>query len=378
MSSRVLILGAGFGGLEVATRLSEAAEATVMLIDASESFYFGFTKLDVLLGRRTTEQVQLPYTGLAIPGVEFRQERITQIDPQQRRVVTEQGSYEADYLIVALGAEYDHAATPGFIEGGHEYYTLAGAERLRDALAAFTGGNIVISVLGEPYKCPPAPFEGAFLLEDFCVNRGIRDRVSITVTGYMAAPVPVDDRVSGPIHSHLTARGVEFVPKRTVCCLDTDTKVAKFAEGGGVPYDLFVGIPKHRVPAVVAESGLAPDGWVSVDKTNLATRFDGVYAIGDVAAAYTAKAGVFAERAAGVVAADIVARLRGTEPPPPYDGAGECFIEFGRGEVGKVNANFLSGPKPTGVLVGPSRELAAEKAEFARSRSRRWFGGLPA
>src|SRR6202011_248727 len=217
---------------------------------------------------------------------------------------------------------------------------------------------------------------GAFLLEDYFAGRGLRDHVKITVTGYMGAPVPVAKEVSDALLAHLTARGITFVPKRTVCRLDTAGKVAEFAEGEGIPYDLFIGIPVHRVPAVVAGSGLAPDGWIPVEKTNLATHFDGVYAIGDVAAAYTAKAGVFAERAARVVADDITARLRGTSPPPPYDGAGECFIEVGRGEVGKVHANFLSGPKPTGVLVGPSAALAAEKAEFARTRRRRWFSGL--
>jgi sulfide:quinone oxidoreductase len=376
--SSVLILGAGFGGLEVAARLSESlsGEARVTLIDGSDSFFFGFSKLDVLLGRRAAEQVLLPYKTLALPGVEFRQELITAIDAERRRVRTENGSYEADFLVIALGAEYDPTATPGFIEDGYDYYSLAGAERLRDVLPTFDGGNIVISVLGEPYKCPPAPFEGAFLLEDYFAGRGLRDEVTITVTGYMGAPVPVAKEVSEPILAHLTARGISFVPKRTVCRLNTAHKLAEFAEGGGIPYDLFIGIPVHRVPAVVAASGLAPNGWIPVEKTNLATQFDGVYAIGDVAAAYTAKAGVFAERAAAVVADDITARLRRTTPPPPYDGAGECFIEFGRGEVGKVHANFLSGPKPSGVLVGPSRALAAEKAEFARIRQRRWFGGI--
>jgi sulfide:quinone oxidoreductase len=376
--SHVLILGAGFGGLEVATRLSESLSGDVplTLLDGSDSFFFGFSKLDVLLGRRAAEQVRLPYTALALPGVEFHQEMITTIDAQHRHVYTENGSYEVDFLVIALGAEYDPAATPGFIQGGYEYYTLAGAERLRDALPSFEGGNIVISVLGEPYKCPPAPFEAAFLLEDYFAGRGLRDQVTITVTGYMGAPVPVAREVSEPILAHLTARGITFLPKHTVCRLNITAKVAEFVEGGEIPYDLFIGIPVHRVPAVVAASGLAPDGWIPVEKTNLATRFDGVYAIGDVAAAYTAKAGVFAERAAAVVADDIIARLRGTPPPAPYDGAGQCFIEFGRGEVGMVNANFLSGPKPTGVLVGPSRVLAAEKAEFARSRQQRWFGGL--
>jgi sulfide:quinone oxidoreductase len=378
MTPRILILGAGFGGLEVATRLSEslAGDAELTLIDCNDSFFFGFSKLDVLLGRRTAEEVRLPYSALAMPGVEFRREMIVEIDAEHRRVRSENGSYDADFLVVALGAEYDPAATPGFTDGGFEYYTLDGAERLRDALPAFEGGNIVIGVLGEPYKCPPAPFEGALLLEDYFAGRGLRDRVTITVTGYMGAPVPVAKEVSEPLLGHLNARGIAFVPKRTVCRLDIVRRVAEFAEGGAIPYDLFIGIPVHRAPAVVAASVLAPDGWIPVEKTNLTTKFDGVYALGDVAAAYTAKAGVFAERAAQVVADDITARLCGTPPPSPYDGAGDCYIEFGRGEVGKVHANFLSGPKPTGVLVGPSAALAAEKAEFAQSRQRRWFGGL--
>ncbi|HZA11100.1 FAD/NAD(P)-binding oxidoreductase [Mycobacterium sp.] len=374
--THVLVLGAGFAGLELASSLSEslANEVQVTMIDRSDSFNFGFSKIDVLMGKQTADEVRLPYAGLVKPGVEFRQELITAIDPKNRRVRTDAGSYDADVLVVALGADYDPAATPGFTEHGYEYYSLDGAERLRDALPAFEGGNIVISVLGEPYKCPPAPFEGAFLLEDYCAARGLRDQVTITVTGYMGAPVPVAKEVSEPILAHLTARGITFVPKRTVCRLNTADKVAEFAEGGGIPYDLFIGIPVHRVPSVVAASGLAPNGWITVEKTNLATQFESVYATGDVAAAYTAKAGVFAERAAAVVAADIAARLHGTPPPPPYDGAGNCFIEFGRGEVGKVHANFLSGPKPTGVLQGPSRELANEKAEFARIRRERWLG----
>lgn len=374
----VLILGAGFGGLEAAASLSDslAGEVPITLIDGSDSFHFGFSKLDVLLGRRTADAVHLPYRDLRLRGVRFRQEVVTHIDAEHHRVETPNGSYEADFLVIALGADYDPAATPGFTDAGFDYYTFAGAEQLRDALPAFTGGNIVISVLGEPYKCPPAPFEGAFLLEDYFTGRGLRDRVTITVTGFMGAPVPVAREVSEPLLAHLDARGIAFVPKRTVIRLDTANKVAEFAEGGGVPYDLFIGIPVHRVPTVVLASGLAPNGWIPVDKTNLATQFDGVYAVGDVAAAYTAKAGVFAERAGAVVAADIVARLHRTPSPAPYDGAGECFIEFGHGEVGKVHANFLGGPEPTGVLLGPSVEFASEKAEFARSRQMRWFGGL--
>jgi sulfide:quinone oxidoreductase len=141
-----------------------------------------------------------------------------------------------------------------------------------------------------------------------------------------------------------------------------------------VPYDLFIGIPVHRVPEVVESSGLAVDGWVPVDKANLKTQFPGVYALGDVASTPNAKAGVFAEAAARVVADDIAATLRGGELERPNEGAGHCYIEFGGGRVGKVEANFFGGPKPTARLVGPSRELAGEKEAFASTRRERWFG----
>jgi sulfide:quinone oxidoreductase len=150
--------------------------------------------------------------------------------------------------------------------------------------------------------------------------------------------------------------------------------MAVLASGESVRYDLFVGIPVHRVPDVVARSGLAVDGWVPVDRANLATRFPDVYALGDVAGLPMAKAGVFAEAAARVVAEDIAARLTGAEPPPPYEGVGDCYVEFGGGIVGKVESNFLGGPAPTARLIEPSREIAAEKKAFGSIRHQRWFG----
>ena len=149
----------------------------------------------------------------------------------------------------------------------------------------------------------------------------------------------------------------------------------RLADGTAVPYDLFVGVPVHRVPDVVEASGLAVEGWIPVERSNLATRFAGVYAVGDVAGAPVAKAGVFAESAAAVVADDITARLKGRLLERPWDGAGNCYVEFGGGAVGKVEANFLGGPAPTARLVGPSPQLAAEKEAFGATRRERWFGG---
>lgn len=371
-----MILGAGFAGLELAARLSDslADEVRVTLIDQNDAFSFGYSKLDVLFGRKATVDVLLPYDEIAKEGVQFNRECVTSIEPETRHVTTDRQSYDADVLVVALGADYDFAATPGFEEGGFEYYSLAGAERMRDALPEFESGTILIGILGQPFKCPPAPFEGALLLHDYLVQRGIRKAAEIRVIGPMAAPVPIAKQVSQSILDALRERAIEYVPNQHITGLDTRTKNARLASGRSAPYDLFVGIPVHRVPQVVETSGLAVDGWIPVDPTNLATRFADVYAVGDVTGAPVAKAGVFAESAAAVVADDIAARLRGDVLQRPWDGAGNCYIEFGGGAVGKVEANFLGGPTPTARLVGPSPELAADKEAFGATRRERWFG----
>jgi sulfide:quinone oxidoreductase len=373
--NHVVILGAGFAGLELSARLSDtlADEVRVTLIDQSESFTFGYSKLDIMFGRRAAADVRLDYGDINKREVEFRRERVSAIDPEKRRVTTDKGAYEADFLAVALGADYDFAATPGFAEGGFEYYSVAGAGRLRDVLPDFDSGTILIGILGEPFKCPPAPFEAALLLHDHLVKRGVREAAEIRVVGPMAAPVPIAKEVSQGILGALSERGIEYLAKQLVVQLDTQNREARLESGGSLPYDLFIGIPVHRVPAVVESSGLA-EAWIPVDQTNLATRFPGVYALGDVSGAPVAKAGVFAEAAARVVADDIAARLRGEELERPYQGDGYCYIEFGGGMVAKVEANFLGGPKPTARLVGPSRELAADKEAFGSSRRERWFG----
>jgi sulfide:quinone oxidoreductase len=372
----VVILGAGFGGLELASRLSDslAGEIRVTLIDRNEAFTFGFSKLDILFGKAGAAAVRLEYRDLVKPGVEFRQERVTAIDPAARHIETDGGSYDADILVVALGAEYDLDATPGFAEGGLEFYSIPGAERMRDALPEFAGGTILIGVLAQPYKCPPAPFEGAFLLHDHLVERGIREQTEIRIVAPMSAPVPVTPEVSQRFLDELESRGIEYLAQQRVVELAPSAREAVLESGERLPYDLFVGIPIHRVPAVVKESGLAENGWVAVDRDNLRTPFPDVYAVGDVVGIPMAKAGVFAENAAGVVADDIVARHRGETLGRRYEGEGNCYIEFGSGRVAKVQANFLGGPSPTATVIGPSEELAAEKEAFASTRRARWFG----
>jgi sulfide:quinone oxidoreductase len=378
VKKHVLILGAGFGGLELATRLSETLQdaVRVTLLDRNDSFVFGFSKLEVMLGRQSADDVRLHYGDVDKEGVEFRQATVTGIDPAARRVATDAGSYDADFLVVAMGADYDMDATPGLDEGGFEYYTVAGAERLRDALAGFDGGNVLVSVLGQPFKCPPAPFEGAFLLHEYFTQRGIRESVRMTSTFPMQRPVPVTGEVSQMFRDALAARGIEELSQNLVTSIDPATRTAQLASGGTLPYDLFVGIPVHRAPDPLPASGLAVNGWVPVDQTNLRTAFPQVYAIGDVCTGprTVPKAGIFAESAALVVADDIAAAIAGAEPPAPYGGSGICYAEFGDGLVSKVEVNFLSGAAAAAQRSDPARAYAAEKEEFGATRRARWFG----
>jgi sulfide:quinone oxidoreductase len=378
VKKHVLILGAGFGGLELATRLSEtlADAVRVTLLDRNDSFVFGYSKLELMLGRQSAEDVRLPYSSIDMDGVEFRQETVTGIDPRARRVTTDAGSYDADFLVVAMGADYDVDATPGLEAGGFEYYTVAGAERLCDALPEFDAGRVLISVLGQPFKCPPAPFEGAFLLHEYFTQRGIRESVQMTSTFPMQRPVPVTGEVSQMFRDGLASRGIEELPQHLVTSIDPAARVARLKTGETLPYDLFVGIPVHRAPDPLAASGLAVDGWVPVDQTNLRTRYPHVYAVGDVCTGprTVPKAGIFAESAALVVADDIAAEISGEEPPAPYEGWGICYAEFGDGLVSKVEVNFLRGPSPVAARNEPSLAYAAEKAEFGATRRARWFG----
>jgi len=376
MRTHVLILGAGFGGLELATRLSEelAGEVLVTLIDRSDSFIFGFSKLDVLFGRRTLDEVRYFYRDISRPGVEFRQETVISIDPEARRVITDRGTHDADVLVVALGADLAPEATPGLVEGGYEFYSPAGAERARDALAAFDSGVAVIAVLGGFFKCPPAPNETAFMLHDFLSRRGVRDAVTIYLASPLGKPIPISDETSDAIVSLLVERGVEYWPSSLVTRLDPEAKVAHFRDGQRLTYDLFLGIPIHRAPAVVVESGLTEDGWIPVDPATFATRFPDVYAVGDVTSAPVPRAGVIAEGEASTVADVLVARIRGGDLPGPYQGAAVCYMEMGGDKIGRVDVTFLAGPGPTALFSPPSHELALEKRRFGASRRRRWFG----
>lgn len=373
---RVLILGAGFGGLEIATLLSEGSdgEIDVTLIDSGEGFIFGFSKLELMFGRAHVDDVRIPYSKLNKPGVRWLKETITDIDPVTRSVTTDRATHAGDVLVLALGADYDFEATPGFAEAGSEFYTVEGAERLAEVLPNFSEGRIVIGVCGAPFKCPPAPSECALLIDDDLRRRGVRERCEITIVNPLSRPVPPSPDTSTALETEFARRGIELLCGQRVASLSGDRRSVLLGDGSEVSYDLFLGVPKHRAPDVVIASGITENGYVPVDPATLMTGFPGVYAVGDVATAGVPKAGVFAEGAGRIVAQELLAEFRGGEPPGRHLGQGRCYIEFGSGRVASVDIDFLSGPERTGTFNEPTADQAALKDRFGSDRRRRWFG----
>src|ERR1700683_4838275 len=261
MKTRIVVLGAGFGGLELSTLLSESLgdSIEVTLIDKNDFFVLGFSKLDVMFGHADALAVRLPYKNFAKSGVRMLQQTITSIDPVNRRVTTDKGTFEADYLVVALGAEYDFAATPGLADVS-EFYSVTGAEKMRDLLPKFSGGRALVGVCGAPYKCPPAPSECALMLHDYLVKRGVRQNCEIDFVLPLPAPVPPSPETSRALVSAFNERGIKFHPSKRVASIDAAKKIATLDDGVEMGFDLFFGVPKHRVPQVGLDCAPAENG----------------------------------------------------------------------------------------------------------------------
>ena len=374
---KIVILGAGFAGLQLASRLSEdvPGEVDVTIIDKSDAFVFGFSKLDLMYGRADLDAVRLPYSKIDKPSVRFVRETILSIDPERRRVVTDGTTHEPDILVVALGADLDPAATPGLVEEGTEYYSVDGANHVHSVLHAFQGGDAMVGVLGNFFKCPAAPFETAIMLHDYLEKRGLRDASTIKVISPMAKPIPISDDASNGILRACAERDIGWWPQLKATALDPTSKLATLSDGQRIPYSLFLAVPVHRAPKVVEESALVEeDGWIAVDHRTFATKFENVYALGDVTSAPVPRVGVIAENEADTLADVLVHQFRGGGAPEPFKGKVTCYIEFGGPLVARFDGDFLSGPTPVGSFVEASEEMAAAKVEFGASRRRRWFG----
>jgi sulfide:quinone oxidoreductase len=378
--ARTLILGAGFGGLAVATELRRllADDHEIVLVDRNEQFSMGLRKLWELVGHATIAEGSRSRRRLKQPGIRFLEDEVQSIDPSACAATTSSGTIEADYLVVALGCEPRPDLVEGLTDHGHHVWNVEGARAAADALARLDGGPIAIVIAGVPYTCPPAPYECAMLVDEYLRERGIRDRSSLEVSTVQPILMPnAGPDGSAWLGEQLAARDITFRVGRAVERVEPGRVV--FAEGT-LDFELLLAVPPHRVPAVVKASGLTGDGdWIAVDKGTLQTSYARVFALGDVTLIPLAnglplpKAGVIAELEGLRVAAAIAAEVRGGSQPPPFDGTGICFLEMGKGQAALVDGAFFAEPEPQVVLAEPSPVHAEEKRRFEAERLARWF-----
>jgi len=347
------------------------------LIDKNDSFYFGYSKLDVMFGRRSAKSVRHAYSRIDLPGVKFRREIITSIDPVRKKVSTSEDSYTADVLVIALGADYDMYATPGLSEAGQEFYSFEGAEKVRNILPKFQKGHVIVGVCSFPFKCPPAPSETALLLHEYLVDRGVRKHCKISLVLPFELPIPPSYGTSKALLKSFKAKEIQYIPEMMVGSIDPLQKIAELDDGREMPFDLFLGIPEHRVPRVVEESGLVFGEWILVDPHSMLTKYPQVYALGDVANAGIPKSGHFAASAARSAAESILAGFQGHEFTEGFNGKGHCHVEFGGGKVARADVDFFSKPYATGIHHKASEALSEEKRSLEQHCKARWFGKLP-
>lgn len=379
----VAILGGGTGGLVAANTLRKllGREHRVILVDRNQEHLFAPSYLWLMLGMRQPDQISKPLTRLNRKGIEVRRAEIEALDLSSRTVKTSEGDLHYDYLVVSLGAETAVGAIPGLAEAAYDLYNLDGVQRLRDALREFRGGRVVVLVSRMPFKCPAAPYEAALLIESFFAHKQLRNEVDLSVFSTEPQPMPVaGPELGNAVKGMLEQRGIRYYPKWVVKGIDPQLRQVQFENGEEVPFDLLITVPPHRSPKVVRESGLAGEtGWIPVDPETLQTRFENVYALGDVAAIKLAngmmlpKAGVFAHYQAETVAHNIAAAVQGRPQQRRFTGHGFCFLEMGHGGAGFASGDFYARPNPSVRMRNPGRLWHWGKVAFEKWWLWHWF-----
>jgi sulfide:quinone oxidoreductase len=377
----VVVVGGGTGGIVAANRLRRrlAPEDRVVVVERDPVYRFAPSFLWLLTGERRPEQISVELGRLRRRGIELVEAEARGLDTDARRIETSNGPIGYDRLVLAPGADLAPDQLPGFGEAALNVYTLDGALAANRALEGFAGGRLVVLVSRLPYKCPAAPYETALLSEALLRKRGVEASVEV----YTPEPFPMPTagaEVGAAVRSILEQRGIGFHAEQTVERIDPGARELVLAGGERVPYDLLLGVPPHRAPALLRDSALAgPTGFVPVDPASLATQVDGVYAIGDATSIpiaggkFLPKAGVFASKQADVVAARIAAELRGNTPDGGFDGSGACFLELGDGGAAYASGSFYGETGPTMRLRRPGRHWHLAKIAVERYFLRRWL-----
>jgi sulfide:quinone oxidoreductase len=381
VAESILILGGGIGGVVAANALRSrlSRDHRIVVVDREPTFALAASFLWVMTGDRKPAQVARPLERLQRKGIEIVHGEVERIDPDRREVVVSGRTLNADRLIVTLGAEFALDAIPGLWDGGHTFCTLAGATRLRAVLEQFREGRVVVLTAAPAYKCPAAPYEAAMLLDGAFRRRGIRGAVELSV--YSAEPGPMGvagPEVSTAVRGMVEQKGIAYHPDHQVTRVQG--RRIDFANGASAEFDLLVYVPPIRPPRALSGSPLVDEsGWVGVDRETMATRFPGVFALGDVTMIPLSigkplpRAGVFAHNQAEVVARNIARELGGKGHEARFDGHGSCFIETGGGKAGYGAGNFYGEPRPAVRVRRPSRLWHAGKVLLEKQILWQWL-----
>jgi sulfide:quinone oxidoreductase len=367
MASEILVLGGGVGGTMCANLIAKhsGGRAHVTIVDTTGIHVFQPGFLYVAVGQEQPSALKRPEARLLRHDVTLIVDRACRVDPAEQKVALASGkTLRYDTLVVATGSRTVMEEVPG-AQDSHDFYTMTGAVKLFKALDSFTGGAIVIGVAGIPYKCPPAPVEFAFLLDDYLRARGIRNKTEIKLLSPLnrAFTIEATSKLVQPI---LAERGIELTGFFNVESVDGQARSVTSMEGETVSYDLLVLVPPHRGQQVIEDSNLGDErGWIPVDKNTLRhDRFQGIWAIGDATNIPISKSGSVAHYEASVAAAEIVAEVRGESPPAHvYDGKVMCFLETGQGQATTINFDYTHPP----VSPPPSRIWHLAKALFNKT-----------
>ncbi len=364
----ILILGGGVGGIVVANELRRKLplEHKVVLVEQNTEHAFAPSFLWLMTGDRKADKITKPVRKLLRSGIEIIHAEVTGIDIPNRRITTKTQPLNFDYLIIALGAELAPELIPGLTESAFSFYTFEETKKLQQALGKFNGGNIALVVSALPYKCPGAPHEAAMLVADYfsrsrpCREDGLKDKVNV----HLYTPEPQPMPVAGPqlgeaVKQMLTSKGIAFHPLHKLISVDSQNHTLSFDGKEPARYDMLIAIPPHRGPRIVRDAGLTNEaGWISVDRSTLKTKYENVYAIGDVTAInipgrwkpdipmMLPKAGIFAHVQAEIVAERIADEINGRIPKAEFCGTGYCMLEAGEGLAGFAFGDFFGEPSP--------------------------------
>jgi len=288
----------------------------VTLVDRRAEHVYLPALLFLMVGQRRPEEITRRLSRLQRRNVNVVQSEIEGIDTDRQEISLATGSLPYDHLIISLGMRPAPEAIPGFTEGADHAWEMDAALRLQRKLADFAGGRVLVGVPPGPYRCPPAPYETQYLLHQYFVERGIRDRVEMAFFTRDPAPRGPDHDPSVWMDAQARARGITQHYSFVVEAIDPGKKVVRGRYGTELPYDLLFAIPPHQPSQVLVDSRMAESlAGIRVDYDTLETRWDNVYAIGDCADMPASKAGVVAHQEAEVVAHNIAVNITGRGEP---------------------------------------------------------------